>query len=146
MQTDRILVVDDDPAYLFFAELALGTEFRLITVEDSRLAVAEIQTIEPDLIFLDLMMPYVDGVGICEELNESHPTALPKVIINTANPSNPACTRLIDLGVHAVVMKLADAEQFVDLAAKMIDQINGGRSASRDRPVGEPQGAAYQKY
>lgn len=145
MKNHRILVVDDDPAYLFFAELALGTEFRLTTVEDSRLAVAEIQTIQPDLIFLDLMMPYVDGAGICKELVGSYPTVLPRVIINTANPSNPACEVLIDLGVHAVVMKVADAEQFVALAANMIDQTNDGRSASRDRPVVEPQGVAYRK-
>lgn len=123
MSAPHIIVVDDDPAYLFFAELALENEFRLTTIERSETAAQQIVELAPDIVLLDLMMPLVDGMGVCRQLVDVDPTLLRRIVINTANPSNPLCEELMQMGVHAVIMKLANEQGMRELLAHLLEDI-----------------------
>src|SRR3954469_7283976 len=68
----KIVVIDDEPANVALLEamLAEGGYTRIKTITDSRLAIEACVAFEPDLVLLDLMMPYVDGFSILESLRE----------------------------------------------------------------------------
>ncbi|HID38524.1 MAG TPA: response regulator, partial [Calditrichaeota bacterium] len=61
-----ILVVDDEPANLKLLELILYKEnYKVITAQSAKEALEITKTVLPDLIFLDIMMPEMDGFELC---------------------------------------------------------------------------------
>src|ERR1700680_1694210 len=66
----KILVIDDEPANVALLEATLADNYysRVKSVIDSREAIETYKTFQPDLILLDLMMPYVDGITILETI------------------------------------------------------------------------------
>ena len=80
----RVLVVDDEPpARRRLVRLLQGRPGVEILAEcgDGREAVEAIRNQAPDLVFLDIQMPELDGFGVLRELDGEH---LPEVIFVTA--------------------------------------------------------------
>ena len=67
----RILVIDDEPGNVRLLERFLkDAGYRDVqSTTDSREAPALYQTFQPDLILVDLMMPYLDGVAVIQQLS-----------------------------------------------------------------------------
>lgn len=67
--TQKILIVDDEPNILILMEQALekledeGVE--LITAQNGEEALETIQAEKPELVFLDVMMPKMNGLEVC---------------------------------------------------------------------------------
>jgi len=65
----RVLVVDDEPDILELLHYNLTKEgYDVRTASDGIKAVAEAKEFLPNLILLDIMMPYQDGVETCRQL------------------------------------------------------------------------------
>jgi two-component system, LytTR family, response regulator len=80
----RALIVDDEQLARLRVRLLLGEEPDVEVIgesEDGFKAVDQIQATNPDLIFLDVQMPDMDGF---EVLRRVPPTSLPVVIFTTA--------------------------------------------------------------
>lgn len=72
MENKRILVVDDDPKILKIVEHSLRREgFEVIMAADGERALAVAEKARPDLIILDLMLPYLDGFEVCNRIRSS---------------------------------------------------------------------------
>ncbi len=71
MQGKRILVVDDDPLVLRMVELTLSKHgAQICTAADGMEGLAQFYVNRPDLIIVDVMMPGIDGWGICSRLRK----------------------------------------------------------------------------
>jgi two-component system response regulator MtrA len=69
MTLPRILIVEDDPAIAAFVQTALEREgFETEMVQRGDTALARVEVISPDLILLDLMLPGLDGLQVCQAL------------------------------------------------------------------------------
>lgn len=67
----RILLVDDEPDILDFLSYNLRKEgFEVFTAADGLKALKLAKNIIPHLIILDVMMPNMDGITACEEMNK----------------------------------------------------------------------------
>ncbi len=67
----RILLVDDEPDILEFLGYNLNKEgFEVHTAHNGLEAIEKAKSIIPDLIVLDIMMPVMDGIEACIELNK----------------------------------------------------------------------------
>ena len=65
----RILLVDDEPDILEFASYNLKKEgFEVYTATDGATGINQALKIKPHLILLDVMMPGMDGIKVCEHL------------------------------------------------------------------------------
>lgn len=60
-----IMIVDDSKTILQTARQFLEPDYRVIGVEDGFMALAEIVEAQPDILFLDIMMPRLDGYSAC---------------------------------------------------------------------------------
>lgn len=82
----RVLIADDDPLVreLLTAVLEAGM-FDLAFAHDGIQALAAAQTHRPDCIVLDLMMPGMDGLSVCEALRKDPETADIRIVMLTAN-------------------------------------------------------------
>lgn len=62
----KVMVIDDSQTIRRTAETLLAREgYRVITAQDGFEALAKIADNEPDLIFIDIMMPRLDGYQAC---------------------------------------------------------------------------------
>ena len=67
----KILLVDDEPDIIEFLSYNLRKEgFQVFTAKDGISAVKEAKRVIPHLIILDVMMPNMDGIEACEEMNK----------------------------------------------------------------------------
>jgi PAS domain S-box-containing protein len=83
----NILVVDDTPDTLeLLATILSLAGYTVRTAPSGRLALTSIQSILPDLILLDIMMPQMDGYEVCQRLKAS-PTSkdIPVIFISALN-------------------------------------------------------------
>ena len=80
----RILVVDDEPVNLHLLVRILSSEgYEVRTASNGEAAIKEAQALPPDLILLDIMMPGMDGFGVCQRLKEDEDTCdIPLIFIS----------------------------------------------------------------
>ncbi|MGI6450748.1 MAG: response regulator [Desulfitobacteriia bacterium] len=71
MAGERILIVDDDEDIREVLTLYLQREgYQVIAAEDGRQAVSAALAANPDLIILDMMLPGLDGIEVCQEIRK----------------------------------------------------------------------------
>ena len=71
----RVLVVEDDRAIRELLQFALECEgYETLTRSDGRDVIALLsEWIEPCVVLMDLMMPWVDGRAVCEAIGDRYP-------------------------------------------------------------------------
>lgn len=69
--TDTVMVVDDDPDIRNLVQAALETEgFHAVPVGDGDTALERFESVAPDLIVLDVLMPGMSGTELCREIRQ----------------------------------------------------------------------------
>ena len=108
----RILIVDDQEANIQLLQRILEHEgyWHIKGLTDATRALQEFETLRPDLLLLDLMMPRVDGYTILGELRKRIPDSdyLPILVI-TADASTAARQKALSLGAKDFLNKPIDA-------------------------------------
>ena len=67
----KILVVDDDPDILDAVVMILESQgYQVVMAHNGIEGLATLKAENPDLMILDLMMPKMDGFGVCKELQD----------------------------------------------------------------------------
>jgi len=101
MSSPKILVVDDQPINVQLLKRKLEREGIIVSTAYTGQEALEIVNREmPDLILLDVMMPDMDGIEVCQRLQENDETRSIPVIFITARSSKEG--KLEGLGVGAV--------------------------------------------
>ena len=80
----RILVVDDDQGILDSFEVMLGDRYNLVKADNGYEALRILEENPPQLIFLDIKMPGIDGIEILRKL-QMDPKKVGVVIITASN-------------------------------------------------------------
>lgn len=72
MEQNKILIVDDDPDIREVLSVLLGSEgYNVTTAEDGMTALEKLKKDKKiDLVILDIMMPGMSGVEVCEKIRE----------------------------------------------------------------------------
>jgi len=109
MQKLRTIIVDDEPLALSFlrAKLNKTPEIEIIAeCKNGREAIEKTMDLAPDLLFLDIQMPGIDGLGVIKKLQSD---IVPLVIFTTAFEQYA----LDAFDVHAVdyILKPIDEER-----------------------------------
>ncbi len=101
----KILVVDDVPENVRLLEAVLVPRgYEVVTASDGLEALALVEAEEPDLILLDVMMPGLDGYGVCAHLRANDDTAVLPVIMVTSSIGQEK-TRAIEAGADDFIPK-----------------------------------------
>jgi len=101
MTKPRVLVVDDQPVNVQLLKRALEREdIHVIPAYGGQEALDLVERERPDLILLDVMMPEMDGIEVCQRLQSGGGAQNIPVIFITARSSKEG--RLAGLGVGAV--------------------------------------------
>jgi EAL domain-containing protein (putative c-di-GMP-specific phosphodiesterase class I)/DNA-binding response OmpR family regulator/GGDEF domain-containing protein len=66
-----ILIADDDPAHVLLSEAALGgAGFVVHTASDGEEAVQQFELTQPDCVVLDVNMPKMTGIEVCQKIRQ----------------------------------------------------------------------------
>jgi len=100
----KILVVDDDPKALELMEaILISAGYYVTTLNDSTRMIKTVRDVEPDLILLDVMMPFEDGYTILNKLKKG---------LNRSNIPIVMVTALADDG-HKVFAAMDGASAYI---------------------------------
>jgi excisionase family DNA binding protein len=113
-EVGRILVVDDEPVILDLVRDVvrdLSHEFEVAVAKDAFDAGRLVATFRPQLIFLDLMMPGVDGFEVCARLRKDPATANTEVIAITGYYTEANMERILGAGASACLRKPLDVTE-----------------------------------
>src|SRR5438445_11794594 len=81
--SQKILVVDDEPHIVELVKYNLLQEgYDVLTAYDGSEVVVRSRQERPDLIILDIMLPYVDGLEVCRQIRRE--SSVPSIML-TAN-------------------------------------------------------------
>jgi adenylate cyclase len=109
----RILVVDDIPENRRLLEAVLAPRgYEVVTASDGLAALEVVESEQPDLILLDVMMPGLDGYSVCRRLRENEDTAVLPVIMVTSSLSEEK-TRAIEAGADDFIPKPFDHDELL---------------------------------
>ncbi len=66
-----VLIIDDDQSLLRLVEMTLTARgFGVLTASDGESGLELFQTTPPDIVILDVMMPGMDGLEVCQKIRE----------------------------------------------------------------------------
>jgi DNA-binding response OmpR family regulator len=102
----KILIVDDDPFILDMYILKFKEKgFEVDTARDGKTALEKINSFNPDVLLLDLVLPMLDGFEVLEELKKRGSVPRAKTIILTNLGQKEDVERGMNLGAHDYIIK-----------------------------------------
>lgn len=108
----KVAVVDDERSFVFMVKLNLEEtgKYEVLALSEGSDAVKAIKDFQPDIILLDLVMPDIDGITLCEMLNKELSGSKPPIVILSA--LDRQVDRLVaqKLGVVDYLVKPIDAK------------------------------------
>lgn len=102
----KILAVDDEPELTDLMHYHLERAgHEVTTAANGWEAIRAVRTNRPDIILLDLMLPDLDGFGVCEILRRDPATATIPIIIVSAWASTDSRNLGLELGALDYITK-----------------------------------------
>ena len=129
LRAARILIVDDEAANVRLLERLLAREgyTNLQSTTDARQALPLYTEFRPDLVLLDLAMPYLDGFQVLEQIKPLvDPKAYLPVLVLTADVTLEAKRRILERGAKDFLTKPLDVRRFLAI----LDETLPARRAS----------------
>lgn len=122
----KILLVEDDICLAEALSEALSDQLYVVEiVTDGEAAWQQVQVIDYDLILLDVMLPKLDGIHLCQRLR-SHSYFVPILMITARDTSNDKVIGL-DAGADDYMVKPLDLQE---LLARIRALLRRGGAAS----------------
>ena len=110
----RVMLVDDHAIMRdgLREVLERSGEFEVVgQASDGEAAVRIAQSVEPDVIIMDVVMPVKNGIDACREISEILPDA--RVLILTAAPEEDAATEAVAAGAAGYLQKYSGKDELL---------------------------------
>ena len=131
--SQKILVVDDEPHILELVKYNLAQEgYEVLTAHDGAQAVARARDVQPDLIILDIMLPYVDGLEVCRQIRRD--SAVP-IIMLTAKGGELERVVGLEIGADDYVTKPFSPRELVARVRAILRRTSAEASPAQAGPL-----------
>ena len=128
----RVLVVEDNPdiaeVIRHYLERAGYVVDHVVTGTD---VLRQARTTPPDLIVLDLMLPGMDGLLVCQQLRQEATTAAVPIIMVTARGEEADRIRGLELGADDYVVKPFSPKELVARVAALLRRLERPKTPDR---------------
>lgn len=117
----KVLVVEDnDLNRKLFCDLLRAHDYTAEPVGDGREAIGTARTFSPDLIIMDIQMPYVSGLDLIGELKADQSLKAIPIMAVTAYAAKGDEERIREAGAESYVSKPISVMQFVEEVRSLI--------------------------
>ena len=108
-ENKKVLVVDDDEDLAELVKILLTQEgYEVAWAPNGKVGVEMVDSFEPDLIILDVMMPELDGFSACKKLKDSDKSEIPVILLTGVAEQ----IRTTDYPLDGVLR--SDAEEYLE--------------------------------
>ncbi len=104
-KTNKILVVDDQPNNLKVIANVLNDEYKLFVANSGKNALLVLESEQPNLILLDVMMPEMNGFEVCERIKQNENIKDIPIIFLTAKSDIEDIQRGFEVGAVDYITK-----------------------------------------
>lgn len=127
--TRKILIADDEAYIRLLIEQTLedleDQGIEILAAEDGREALALIQAEQPDLVFLDVMMPGMSGFDVCDRVKHQLGLARVTIVLLTAKGQDYDRKRGEESGADVYLTKPFDPDELLELAEGVLERSEG---------------------
>ena len=117
--TKKILIIDDEQDFIDMIKMRLEAGGHVVeSANDGLAGLKKASEIDPGLIFLDVMMPVMDGFETLRKLKREDATKLIPVIMLTARGESSAIFKAQGLGATDFLMKPCESGELSDIVSK----------------------------
>ena len=128
----KILIVDDEPNLLRMIGYILQEEgYQIVVAQNGLEALQKVQTTKPDLMILDIMMPDMNGLEVCEQIRKNPQTMGLPIIMLTAKAQVADKIRGQDAGADEYMVKPISEEEIV---ARVRSLLKRSRQLNQKQP------------
>ena len=130
----RIVIADDNVEFCEILREAIDSEEDmtcLACVHDGEAALSAIETLRPDLVILDHVMPNLDGLGVLEALRKLE--RRPRVLMLTAFGQEGLIQRASNLGADYYIMKPFDIPTLFERVRQIADPASVATAFQQER-------------
>ncbi|MCX6344435.1 MAG: response regulator [Armatimonadetes bacterium] len=128
----KILACDDEKHIVRLIQVNLERAgFDVITANDGKEALLKIQNERPDLVVLDVMMPYMDGFEVLQNLRRHAHTRDIPVIMLTAKAQDADIFKGWQSGVDCYLTKPFNPMELLSFVRRIFDYGDGGPGGDR---------------
>ena len=123
MDRIRVLIADDHNLFAQALQAILGTDERFEIValaKDGKQAIELAESLEPDIVLMDIAMPVLDGFSATKQLRKAHPE-LPVLMITGSN-SRVDVDKARTSGAAGYVTKDRIAGELIDAIVEAVDR------------------------
>ena len=116
----RVLLIDDDESVRSVVEAGLETVggFEVSAASNGKTGLELMESLRPDILLVDLLLPVVDGFEVLRELRSRPPSRRPgRVIVMTAQSEPLPKATLKEFGVDALLSKPFFLRQLLEAVA-----------------------------
>ena len=136
MAVGRVLVVDDEEEIRELCRVNLEFEgFEVLEAPGGAQAIEVARSQRPDLVFLDLMMPGMDGWDVLQALKEDDATAAIPVILLTAKSGEDDQMRGWQEGILDYISKPFNPLSLAEWASRALQPRDPDEDAERRRRI-----------
>jgi signal transduction histidine kinase/ActR/RegA family two-component response regulator len=120
----KILVADDDDSVREMLVEAFKQKFQFPVEEasDGMDACFKLGTYQPDLLILDIRMPYMDGVEVCKKIKSESAFSSMKTIVITGFPGSDDAIQIAGMGFDNIIAKPFKIKTFQDMVEKVLNR------------------------
>ncbi len=128
IKSAKILVIDDEPEITDIIETFLeAAGYQVKSENSSTIGIERAKTFLPDLILLDIMMPFMDGYEICSELKKCEKTKDIPVIFLTGKDARSDEGRSFKVGGVLYIKKPFSCERLLNIVKMVLRTVEKER-------------------
>ncbi len=123
--TKKLLIVDDEAHIRMLLEQTLedleddGVEF--LMADNGEQALELIERERPNLVLLDVMMPKMNGMEVCQRVKQNPELDNVYIIILTAKGQEVDKQKGLDVGANRYMTKPFDPDEILDIAREVLE-------------------------
>lgn len=128
----KILAVDDERHIVRLVQVNLQRAgYEVVTAFDGKEALEKIKSENPDLVVLDVMMPYMDGFEVLQTLRKDPATRELPVIMLTAKAQDADVFRGWQSGVDCYLTKPFNPMELISFVRRIFKSLEDGGGDNR---------------
>lgn len=123
----KILACDDEKHIVRLVQVNLERAgYQVVTANDGKEALQKVADENPDLVVLDVMMPYMDGFEVLQNLRRNPSTRDIPVIMLTAKAQDADVFKGWQSGVDCYLTKPFNPMELLSFVKRIFDSTDGG--------------------
>jgi CheY-like chemotaxis protein len=123
---NKALIIEDDDTVRAIIKRILVNKFNITPLEavNGKEGLNILKNNIPDIIFLDNMMPVMDGLNFLRNLRKEEKYNDIQILVVTANDDSDVVREMIQMGISDYILKPIDTELTIKRIKTAIDRIN----------------------